>query len=169
MDRIAPCLWFDHQAEEAATFYVSVFKNSKIIAVSRYTRAGVEIHHRPAGSVMTVEFELDGQPFTALNGGPVFTFNEAVSLQVFCDTQQDIDYYWDKLSQGGDPQAQQCGWLKDRYGVSWQVVPRMMGDLFKDHTSARTERAMEAMLRMKKINIAELERAASEEPAGRRL
>jgi predicted 3-demethylubiquinone-9 3-methyltransferase (glyoxalase superfamily) len=169
MDRIAPCLWFDHQAEEAATFYVSVFKNSKIIAVSRYTRAGVEIHHRPAGSVMTVEFELDGQPFTALNGGPVFTVNEAVSLQVFCDTQQDIDYYWDKLSQGGDPQAQQCGWLKDRYGVSWQVVPRMMGDLFKDHTSARTERAMEAMLRMKKINIAELERAASEEPAGRRL
>jgi predicted 3-demethylubiquinone-9 3-methyltransferase (glyoxalase superfamily) len=169
MDRIAPCLWFDHQAEEAATFYVSVFKNSKIIAVSRYTRAGVEIHHRPAGSVMTVEFELDGQPFTALNGGPVFTFNEAVSLQVFCDTQQDIDYYWDKLSQGGDPQAQQCGWLKDRYGVSWQVVPRMMGDLFKDHTSARTERAMEAMLRMKKINIAELERAAGEEPAGRRL
>jgi predicted 3-demethylubiquinone-9 3-methyltransferase (glyoxalase superfamily) len=118
---------------------------------------------------MTVEFELDGQPFTALNGGPVFTFNEAVSLQVFCDTQQDIDYYWDKLSQGGDPQAQQCGWLKDRYGVSWQVVPRMMGDLFKDHTSARTERAMEAMLRMKKINIAELERAAGEEPAGRRL
>jgi predicted 3-demethylubiquinone-9 3-methyltransferase (glyoxalase superfamily) len=169
MDRIAPCLWFDHQAEEAATFYVSVFKNSKIIAVSRYTRAGVEIHHRPAGSVMTVEFELDGQPFTALNGGPVFTFNEAVSLQVFCDTQQDIDDYWDKLSQGGDPQAQQCGWLKDRYGVSWQVVPRMMGDLFKDHTSARTERAMEAMLCMKKINIAELERAASEEPAGRRL
>jgi predicted 3-demethylubiquinone-9 3-methyltransferase (glyoxalase superfamily) len=169
MDRIAPCLWFDHQAEEAATFYVSVFKNSKIIAVSRYTRAGVEIHHRPAGSVMTVEFELDGQPFTALNGGPVFTVNEAVSLQVFCDTQQDIDYYWDKLSQGGDPQAQQCGWLKDRYGVSWQVVPRMMGDLFKDHTSARTERAMEAMLRMKKINIAELERAASEETAGRRL
>ena len=168
MDRIAPCLWFDHQAEEAATFYVSVFKNSKIIAVSRYTRAGVEIHHRPAGSVMTVEFELDGQPFTALNGGPVFTFNEAVSLQVFCDTQQDIDYYWDKLSQGGDPQAQQCGWLKDRYGVSWQVVPRMMGDLFKYHTSARTERAMEAMLRMK-INIAELERAAGEEPAGRRL
>lgn len=169
MDRIAPCLWFDHQAEEAATFYVSVFKNSKIIAVSRYTRAGVEIHHRPAGSVMTVEFELDGQPFTALNGGPVFTFNEAVSLQVFCDTQQDIDYYWDKLSQGGDPQAQQCGWLKDRYGVSWQVVPRMMGDLFKDHTSARTERAMETMLCMKKINIAELERAAGEEPAGRRL
>ena len=168
MDRIAPCLWFDHQAEEAATFYVSVFKNSKIIAVSRYTKTGVEIHHRPAGSVMTVEFELDGQRFTALNGGPVFTFNEAVSLQVFCDTQQDIDYYWDKLSQGGDPQAQQCGWLKDRYGVSWQVVPRMMGDLFKDHTSAKTERAMEAMLRMKKINIAELERAATEEPAGRR-
>jgi predicted 3-demethylubiquinone-9 3-methyltransferase (glyoxalase superfamily) len=168
MDRITPCLWFDHQAEEAATFYVSVFKNSKIIAVSRYTKAGVETHHRPAGSVMTVEFELDGQRFTALNGGPVFTFNEAVSLQVFCDTQQEIDYHWDKLSQGGDPKAQQCGWLKDRYGVSWQVVPRIMGDLFKDHTSSTTERVMDAMLRMKKINIAELERAATEEPAGRR-
>jgi predicted 3-demethylubiquinone-9 3-methyltransferase (glyoxalase superfamily) len=168
MDRIAPCLWFDHQVEEAATFYVSVFKNSKILAVSRYTKAGVEIHHRPAGSVMTVEFELDGQRFTALNGGPVFTFNEAISLQVFCDTQRDIDYYWDKLSQSGDPTAQQCGWLKDRYGVSWQVVPRMMGDLFTDHTSGKTERVMEAMLRMKKISIAELERAASEEPAGRR-
>ena len=168
MDRIAPCLWFDHQAEEAATFYVSIFKNSKIIAVSRYTKAGIETHHRPAGSVMTVEFELDGQRFTALNGGPVFTFNEAISLQVLCNTQQDIDYYWDKLSQGGDPNAQMCGWLKDRYGVSWQVTPRMMSDLFKEHTSGKAERAMEAMLRMKKINIAELERATAEEPAGRR-
>ena len=144
MDRIAPCLWFDHQAKEAATFYVSIFKNSKITAVSRYTRAGIETHHRPAGSVMTVEFELDGQRFTALN------------------------YYWDKLSQGGDPNAQMCGWLKDQYGVSWQVTPRMMSDLFKDHTSGKAERAMEAMLRMKKINIAELERATAEEPAGRR-
>jgi predicted 3-demethylubiquinone-9 3-methyltransferase (glyoxalase superfamily) len=168
MDRIAPCLWFDHQAEEAATFYVSVFKNSKITAVTHYTKAGFEAHHRPAGSVMTVEFELDGQRFTALNGGPAFTFNEAVSLQVFCDTQPDIDYYWDKLSQGGDPKAQQCGWLKDRYGLSWQVVPRIMPELFKDHNSAKAGRVMEAMLRMKKMNIAELERAAAEEPVGRR-
>jgi predicted 3-demethylubiquinone-9 3-methyltransferase (glyoxalase superfamily) len=168
MDRIAPCLWFDHQAEEAATFYVSIFKNSKITATSRYTEAGFEAHHRPAGSVMTVDFELDGERFTALNGGPAFTFNEAISFQVFCETQQDIDYYWDKLSQGGDPKAQQCGWLKDRYGVSWQVVPRMMPDLFKEHTSGKAQRAMEAMLRMKKINIAELERAVAEEPAGRR-
>jgi predicted 3-demethylubiquinone-9 3-methyltransferase (glyoxalase superfamily) len=168
MNRIVPCLWFDHQAEEAATFYVSVFKNSKITAVSRYTKAGIETHHRPAGSVMTVEFELDGQRFTALNGGPVFTFNEAISLQVLCDTQQEIDDYWDKLSQGGDPKAQQCGWVKDRYGVSWQVIPRMMSDLFKEHTSATAERAMEAMLRMKKINIAELQRAVAEEPAVRR-
>jgi predicted 3-demethylubiquinone-9 3-methyltransferase (glyoxalase superfamily) len=159
MDRIAPCLWFDHQAEEAATFYVSVFKNSKIIAVSRYTRAGVEIHHRPAGSVMTVEFELDGQRFMALNGGPVFTFNEAVSLQVFCDTQQDIEYYWDKLSHGGDPQAQQCGWLKDRYGLSWQVVPEMMDELFADAESPAAQRTMEAMPQMKKLDIAELRRA----------
>jgi predicted 3-demethylubiquinone-9 3-methyltransferase (glyoxalase superfamily) len=146
----------------------SVFKNSKITAVSHYSKAGFEIHHRPAGSVMTVEFELDGQRFTALNGGPEFTFNEAVSLQVFCETQSEIDDYWDKLSQGGDPKARQCGWLKDRYGVSWQVLPRMMSDLFKDKASGNTERAMEAMLRMKKINIAELQQAAAEEPVGRR-
>lgn len=168
MNRIALCLWFDHQAEEAAQFYVSVFKNSKITRTTHYTKAGFEAHHRPAGSVMTVDFELDGQRFTALNGGPAFTFNEAVSLQVFCDTQQDIDYYWDKLSQGGDPKAQQCGWLKDRYGLSWQVVPRIMPELFKDHNSAKAQRVMEAMLRMKKFNIAEIERAAAEEPVGRR-
>ncbi len=168
MDRIVPCLWFDHQAEEAATFYVSVFKNSKITNVSRYTKAGYETHHRPAGSVMTVEFELDGQRFTALNGGPAFTFNEAVSLQIMCDTQQELDSYWDKLSRGGDPKAQQCGWLKDKYGLSWQVIPRMLLRLFTDHDSAQAERAMEAMLRMKKINIAELEQAVAAESIGRR-
>ena len=119
--RIAPCLWFDHQAEEAATFYVSVFKNSKIVTVTRYSNVGQEIHKRPAGSVMTVAFELDGQPCTALNGGPDFKFNEAISLQVFCDTQKEIDYYWEKLSKGGDPKAQVCGWLKD------QVRPLMAG------------------------------------------
>jgi predicted 3-demethylubiquinone-9 3-methyltransferase (glyoxalase superfamily) len=166
--RIVPCLWFDHQAEEAATFYVSVFKNSKITQTTRYTKAGYETHHRPDGSVMTVEFELEGQRFTALNGGPAFTFNEAVSLQVMCDTQQEVDYYWEKLSKGGDPKAQQCGWLKDEYGLSWQVAPRMMAELFRDHESAKAQRAMEAMLRMKKFDIAEIERAVSEEPVGRR-
>lgn len=158
--RISPCLWFDNQAEQAANFYVSVFKNSKVGRISRYTEAGQETHKRPAGSVMTVEFELDGQRFTALNGGPVFTFNEAVSLQVNCDTQEELDYYWDKLSQGGDPRAQQCGWLKDKFGLSWQIVPTVLGELFTNHESPAAQRAMEAMLRMKKINIAELEHAA---------
>ena len=166
--RIVPCLWFDHQAEEAATFYVSVFKNSKITKVSRYPNAGFEAHHRPAGSVMTVEFELDGQRCVALNGGNAFTFNEAVSLQVMCDTQQEVDYYWEKLSKGGDPKAQQCGWLKDKYGLSWQITPRIMSELFSDHESVTAQRAMEAMLRMKKFNIAEIEQAAAAEPAGRR-
>jgi len=162
--RIAPCLWFDSQAEEAATFYVSVFKNAKITSVSRYGKAGYEIHKRPAGSVMTVAFELDGQPFTALNGGPEFTFNEAVSLQVNCRNQDEVDYYWDKLGKGGDPKAQVCGWLKDKYGVSWQVTPAIVSELLKDQESAKGQRAMEAMLRMKKIDIGELERAAAGEP-----
>jgi len=157
--RISPCLWFDHQAEEAAKFYVSIFKNSKITTVARYSKAGQEIHRRLPGSVMTVAFELDGQPFTALNGGPTFTFNEAVSLQVNCDTQQEVDYYWDKLSKGGDPKAQQCGWLKDRFGLSWQVVPKMLPEMLKDHESARAQRAMDALLRMKKIDIDQLEHA----------
>ncbi len=156
--RIAPCLWFDSQAEEAAKFYVSVFKNSRIVSVARYGKAGQETHHRPPGSVMTVGFELDGQSFTALNGGPVFTFNEAVSLQINCETQEEIDYYWDKLSTGGDPRAQQCGWLKDKYGLSWQVAPTVLPELLKDHDSARAARAMEALLRMKKIDIGELQR-----------
>jgi predicted 3-demethylubiquinone-9 3-methyltransferase (glyoxalase superfamily) len=159
--RIAPCLWFDHQAEEAARFYVSVFRNSKIISVARYSNAGQETHRRLPGSVMTVAFELDGQTFTALNGGPVFTFNEAVSLQVYCDTQEEVDYYWEKLSKGGDPKAQQCGWLKDKYGLSWQIVPTVLPDMLKDHESAKAQRAMEAMLRMKKIDIGELERAVA--------
>jgi len=159
--RIAPCLWFDHQAEEAATFYVSVFKNSKILSVTRYGKAGYEIHKRPAGSVMTVAFELDGQALTALNGGPVFTFNEAVSLQVNCDTQAEVDYYWEKLSKGGDPKAQQCGWLKDKYGLSWQVVPKVLPELLKDHESAKAQRTMEAVLRMKRIDIGELEHAVA--------
>jgi predicted 3-demethylubiquinone-9 3-methyltransferase (glyoxalase superfamily) len=157
--RIAPCLWFDHQAEEAARFYVSVFKNARITAVTRYSDAGQEIHRKPPGSVMTVEFELDGQRMTALNGGPLFKFNEAVSLQVFCGTQGEIDDYWEKLGQGGDPKAQQCGWLKDKYGLSWQVVPTGMEQMLKDPESPGARRAMEAMLKMKKIDIATLKGA----------
>ena len=157
--KIVPCLWFDSQAEEAAKYYTGIFKNSKITAVSHYTDVGREIHGRKAGSVMTVAFELDGQPFTALNGGPDFKFNEAISFQVLCDTQKEIDHYWDKLSQGGDPKAQQCGWLKDTYGLSWQVVPNDMDDYFKNESSPGAKRAMEAMLQMKKIDIAEMRRA----------
>jgi predicted 3-demethylubiquinone-9 3-methyltransferase (glyoxalase superfamily) len=159
VQRITPCLWFDNQAEEAAQFYTGNFKNSKVVQITRYGKAGHEIHGRPAGSVLTVEFELDGHTFTALNGGPLFKFNEAVSLQINCDTQEEIDHYWEKLGAGGDPQAQQCGWLKDQYGVSWQVTPRAMHDMLADHTSAKYERVMEAMLRMKKLDLAELQRA----------
>lgn len=157
--RIHPCLWFDDQAEEAARFYTGIFKNSRIVTVTRYGTAGFDIHRRPAGSVMTVEFELEGQPFTGLNGGPVFKFNEAISFEVYCESQEEIDYYWDKLTAGGDPKAQQCGWLKDRYGVSWQVVPTGMAEMMKDPTSPRAERVMEAVLRMKKLDIAELKKA----------
>ena len=164
--KIAPCLWFDHQAEEAATFYVSIFKNSKITRITRYGKAGQEIHRRPPGSVMTVAFELEGQPYTALNGGPVFTFNEAVSLQVYCDTQDELDQYWEKLSKGGDVRAQQCGWLKDKYGLSWQVIPKVLLEMLKDHESANAQRAMEALLKMKKINIRELENAFGGQPVG---
>ena len=161
--RITPCLWFEKQAEEAANFYVSIFKNSKIGTVSRYSDAGQETHRRPVGSVMTVAFEIDGQSFTALNGGPVFTFNEAVSLQVNCKDQQEIDYYWEKLSKGGDPKAQQCGWLKDRYGLSWQVVPAALPAMLKDSESPGAKRVMDALMRMKRIDLAELERAFGHE------
>jgi predicted 3-demethylubiquinone-9 3-methyltransferase (glyoxalase superfamily) len=156
---IAPCLWFDSQAEEAATFYTGIFRNSKILGTSRYTEAGHEVHHQPPGSVMTVAFELDGQSFTALNAGPVFKFNEAISFQVFCDTQQELDGYWEKLSRGGDPKAQQCGWLKDKYGVSWQIVPRVLSELVSDPDPDKSGRVMTALLRMKKLDIGELKRA----------
>ena len=158
---ITPCLWFDDRAEEAARFYTGIFKNSKIVTVAHYGEAGQEVHGRPAGSVMAVAFELDGRPFSALNGGPVFMFNEAISLQVHCETQEEVDYYWEKLSEGGDPKAQQCGWLKDRYGLSWQVVPRVLFDMLADHESGGSRRAMQAMLQMKKFDIAELQRAYS--------
>ncbi len=159
VQKITPCLWFDDQAEEAVAFYTSIFKNSKVVAVSRYGEAGKEIHGRPAGSVMTVAFELEGQTFTALNGGPVFKFNEAVSLQVDCQTQAEVDHYWKKLSEGGDPSAQQCGWLKDRYGLSWQIVPRVLIEMLMDPDAGKSQRVMTAMLRMKKIDIEELKRA----------
>lgn len=157
--RIRPCLWFADQGEEAARFYTGIFPNSRIVTITRYSEAGFEIHQRPTGSVMTVTFELDGQQFTALNGGPMFTFNEAVSFEVHCADQQEIDYYWERLGEGGDPLAQQCGWLKDRYGLSWQVVPARMDEWFTDPSNPGTQRAMNAMLQMKKLDIAELERA----------
>ena len=157
--RITPCLWFDHQAEEAANFYVGIFQNARITQVTRYGQAGQEIHGRAPGSVMVVEFELDGQTFTGLNGGPHFKFNEAISLQVHCETQAEIDHYWEHLGRGGDPKAQQCGWLKDKYGVSWQIVPRIMQTLFAGAASEKSERAMTAMLQMKKLDIAKLQQA----------
>lgn len=159
IQRITPCLWFDDQAEEAARYYVGIFKNSRIGNISRYSEAGQEVHGKPPGSVMTVDFELDGHTFTALNGGPHFKFNEAVSFQINCETQDEIDDYWEKLSEGGDEKAQVCGWLKDKFGLSWQVVPTEMAELFKDSTSAGAQRAMNAMLQMKKLDIAELKRA----------
>lgn len=159
IQRISPCLWFDHQAEDAANFYTGIFPSSRIVSVSRYGKAGQEIHGRPPGSVMVVAFELGGQSFTALNGGPVFKFNEAVSLQVHCQTQKEIDSYWEKLGAGGDPQAQQCGWLKDRYGLSWQIVPAIMDEMFKGAATPKSERAMSAMLQMKKLDIAALKKA----------
>jgi predicted 3-demethylubiquinone-9 3-methyltransferase (glyoxalase superfamily) len=166
---ITPCLWFDSQAEEAARFYTGIFKNSKIVAITRYGEAGREIHGRPAGSVMTVEFELNGQPFTALNGGPEFKFNEAISFQIMCRTQEEVDHYWNRLTVGGDKQAQQCGWLKDKFGVSWQVVPTVLLEMIKDPDPEKAGRVMEAMLRMKKLDIPELERAfeGAAEPARR--
>jgi predicted 3-demethylubiquinone-9 3-methyltransferase (glyoxalase superfamily) len=158
---ITPFLWFDHQADEAARFYVSVFKNSRIVKIARYGEAGKEFHGKPPGSVMTVAFELDGQPFTALNGGPVFKISEAISFQIDCHTQDEVNHFWDKLSAGGDPKAQQCGWLKDKFGVSWQVVPSILPELLSDPDPARSQRAMTAMLQMKKLDIEALQRAHS--------
>ncbi|MGH7527982.1 MAG: VOC family protein [Gemmatimonadales bacterium] len=161
VSKISPCLWFADQAEEAARFYTGIFKNSRIGKISRYGEAGREVHQRPPGSVMLVEFELEGQRFSALNGGPVFQFNEAISLMIDCKDQRELDYYWEKLSAGGDPNAQQCGWLKDKYGLSWQVVPAALNDLMADPDPGKSGRTMQALLQMKKIDIAALERAHS--------
>ena len=156
MQKITPCLWFDTEGEEAANFYTSVFPNSKIVALSRSGEAGPG----PEGTVMVVSFELDGQKFTALNGGPDFTFNEAISFQVSCETQEEVDAYWSKLSDGGEEGP--CGWLKDKFGVSWQIVPTALPRLLGDPDREKSQRVMQAMLQMKKIEIAELERAAAE-------
>lgn len=163
IQKIAPCLWFDNQAEKAAHFYTSIFKDSKMGRTTRYGKEGYEIHGRPEGTVMIVEFEIEGQAFIALNGGPIFKFNEAISFQVYCETQEEVDYYWVKLSEGGDEKAQQCGWLKDKYGVSWQIIPRVLIELVGDPSSEKSQRAMKAMLQMQKIDIEKIKRAYDEE------
>jgi predicted 3-demethylubiquinone-9 3-methyltransferase (glyoxalase superfamily) len=154
---ITPCLWFDTQAEEAANFYVSTFEDSKIDSISRYGKEGFEVHGRPAGSVMTVEFRLRGNPYVALNGGPHFKFSEAISLQVFCDTQSEIDRYWAELSRGGE--ESQCGWLKDRFGLSWQIIPTVSSEMLVDKDERKSQRVTRAFLQMRKFDIAALQRA----------
>lgn len=157
MQKITPCLWFDNKAEEAAKFYTSIFKNSKINAITHYGDAGAAVSGQRKGSVMTVSFVLDGQEFTALNGGPIFKFTEAISLEVTCKTQKEINYFWEKLSQGG--KKSQCGWLKDKYGLSWQVVPAMLPEMFQSKDPKRTENVMKAMLKMQKLVIKDLKQA----------
>ncbi len=159
--RITPFLWFDNQAEEAAKFYTSIFKNSKVLNTTRYSKEAEQASGRPAGSVMTVEFQLEGQSFTALNGGPHFKFNEAISFVVHCQNQEEVDHYWNKLSEGGDKQAQQCGWLKDRFGLSWQVIPEQLPKLLADPNPEKGRKVMAAMLQMKKIDVKTLEKAAA--------
>ena len=159
--RITPFLWFDGQAMEAVPFHVSIFENSKILSTTRYDDAGAKASGQPAGSVMTVAFQLDGQEFVAINGGPHFAFSCAVSFVVNCQTQEEVDYYWEKLSAGGDERAQHCGWLADRFGLSWQVVPTRVPELMTQPDPAIARRTMEAVLQMKKIDIATIERAVA--------
>jgi len=158
MQKISPCLWFDDQGEQAAKFYVSIFKNSGIDAVSHYGKEGFEIHKRPAGSVMTVAFHLEGHDFTALNGGPNFKFTEAISLQIYCETQEEVDYYWSKLTEGGGQEGP-CGWLKDKYGLSWQIVGSPLPEMMRDPDIEKTDRVMKVVMKMKKPDIAALKRA----------
>ena len=158
MQKITPFLWFDDQAEEAAKFYTSVFKNSKIGRILRYSEEAAKASGRPAGSVLTVEFEMEGQKFVALNGGPLFKFNESISFVVNCETQEEVDYFWEKLTADGG-QESQCGWLKDKFGVSWQVTPSVLIDMLHDKDSGKSERVMHAMLQMQKIDIAKLKAA----------
>src|SRR5258708_21425946 len=156
---IVRCLWFENQAEQAARYYTGIFKTGRVTKLTRYSEAGEEMHHRPPGSVLMVEFEINGRTFTALNGGPQFKFNEAISLQVICEDQKEVDYYWEKLGAGGDPSAQVCGWLKDKYGLSWQIVPEEMLSLLEDQTKENGKRAMVAMMKMKKIDLAAVKAA----------
>ena len=159
IQKITPCLWFDSQAEDAAKFYVSLFPNSAMGAVTRYGKEGFEVHGRPEGSVLTVSFRLEGQEFTALNGGPHFKFSEAISFVVRCETQTEVDHYWDKLGERGDERARQCGWLKDKYGVSWQIVPAALFEMMAGTDKIKSGRVMRAMLQMKKLDLAALHRA----------
>jgi predicted 3-demethylubiquinone-9 3-methyltransferase (glyoxalase superfamily) len=159
MQIITPFLWFNDQAEEAANFYASVFRNSKVGHVARYDEAGAQASGRPKGSAMTVAFQLDGQDFVALNGGPHFKFTEAMSFVVNCQTQEEVDHYWEKLSAGGDEKAQQCGWLKDKYGLSWQIVPDVLGKMMQDKDPKKSENVMRALLQMKKLDIKVLKQA----------
>jgi predicted 3-demethylubiquinone-9 3-methyltransferase (glyoxalase superfamily) len=156
---LTPCLWFDGRSLEAATFYTSIFPNSRILGESHYTEAGQKIHKKPAGSVMTVAFELNGQPFTALNGGPQYQFTEAISFQIACDTQEEVDHYWNKLGEGGDPKAQVCGWLKDKFGVSWQVFPKQLILWISDPDRQKAQRVTSAMMQMKKMDLEALRKA----------
>src|SRR5947208_12985697 len=160
MQKIAPFLWFDNQAKDAVKFYVSIFGNSKIGSITRYEEEAAKASGRPKGSVMTVEFELEGQEFVALNGGPMFKFTEAISFVVNCETQEEVDYYWEKLSTGG--KEVQCGWLKDKYGLSWQIVPTVLGELLSDKDAAKSQRVMQAMLKMVKLDIKKLKQAAKQ-------
>jgi predicted 3-demethylubiquinone-9 3-methyltransferase (glyoxalase superfamily) len=159
IQKITPCLWFDNQAEDAAKFYVSLFPNSAVGPVTRYGKEGFEIHGRPEGSALTVSFRLEGQEFTALNGGPRFKFSEAISFVVKCETQTEVDHFWDKLGEGGDERARQCGWLKDKYGVSWQIVPAALFEMMAGADSRKSERVMGAMLQMKKLDLTALHQA----------
>jgi predicted 3-demethylubiquinone-9 3-methyltransferase (glyoxalase superfamily) len=159
MQKITPFLWFDNQTEEAVNFYISVFKNSKIVSITRYGKEAAEASGRPEGTVMTMAFQLDGQEFVALNGGPQFKFTEAISFVVHCESQDEVDYYWEKLSKGGDEKAQKCGWLKDQYGISWQIIPSILVELLNDPDPKKSKRVMEALLPMKKIEIAGLKKA----------
>lgn len=159
IQKITPNLWFSTEAEEAARFYTSIFKNSKINTITRFGKERHEIEELPEGSVMTVEFELEGQKFVALNGGPQFTFTEAISFIVHCESQEELDYMWEKLSEGGDEKAQVCGWLKDKYGVSWQVIPTNLTEMITGPDSEKTDRVMKALLKMKKIDIETLQKA----------
>jgi predicted 3-demethylubiquinone-9 3-methyltransferase (glyoxalase superfamily) len=158
MQKITPFLWFDSQAEEAAKYYTSIFKNSKIVSTGRYDEAGAAAAGRPKGTVMIVAFELEGQPFTALNGGPLFKFTEAISFVVNCQTQKEVDEFWEKLAEGGE--KGQCGWLKDKFGVSWQIVPTILPELLQDQDAEKRQRVMKAMLQMHKLDIEGLKRAA---------